>query len=121
MEVTLSVFGTFVRFVDMGSTWVNLLCYPFGPSRQGRPRAGGAVAVTCTVVRKMLGGKRLQFLLKCNLTPSLCLEILLKRDLGGAGEKNRRKVIRYVYCLVKAHYWVQNGNNFEMWEKERVP
>lgn len=29
MEVTLSVFGTFVRFVDMGSTWVNLLCYPF--------------------------------------------------------------------------------------------
>ena len=28
MEVTLSVFGTFVRFVDMGSTWVNLLCYP---------------------------------------------------------------------------------------------
>ncbi len=26
--VALSVFGTFVRFVDMGSTWANLLCYP---------------------------------------------------------------------------------------------
>lgn len=27
--VALSVFGTFVRFVDMGSMWANLLCYPF--------------------------------------------------------------------------------------------
>lgn len=25
----LSTFGTFVRSVDMGSTWLNLLCYPF--------------------------------------------------------------------------------------------
>ena len=27
--LVLSVFGTFVRSVDMGSTWANLLCYPF--------------------------------------------------------------------------------------------
>ncbi len=27
--LALSVFGTFVRSVDMGSTWLNLLCYPF--------------------------------------------------------------------------------------------
>ena len=27
--LALSVFGTFVRSVDMGSTWANLLCYPF--------------------------------------------------------------------------------------------
>ena len=27
--IALSVFGTYVRFTDMGSTWANLLCYPF--------------------------------------------------------------------------------------------
>lgn len=27
--VALSVVGTFVRYVDMGSMWTNLLCYPF--------------------------------------------------------------------------------------------
>lgn len=27
--LALSVFGTFVRSIDMGSTWANLLCYPF--------------------------------------------------------------------------------------------
>lgn len=41
MEVTLSVFGTFVRFVDMGSTWVNLLCYPFVAYLVGGPESPG--------------------------------------------------------------------------------
>lgn len=27
--LALSIFGTFVRSIDMGSTWLNLLCYPF--------------------------------------------------------------------------------------------